>query len=181
MQRVLFAPGGVPCSTKSTLEVYRLQELWSAEYLSICQRCCQYLFWQEHGLVHHNASGSGFISVILITTLPGALSRLNLSWLHAYGFAKNALCVYFYCSAKLDSRKIISGAAFCITGLTKIPKIEFLPLDWIYRSIRIMTVSHSWDILVEEGIKKMALLLLHCLSLVVFGKAFGQVNKYCWS
>ena len=36
--------------------------------------------------------------------------------------------------------KIISGATFCIIGLTKIPKIEFLPLDWIYRSIRINTV-----------------------------------------
>ena len=39
--------------------------------------------------------------------------------------------------------KIISGATFRIIGLTKIPKIEFLPLDWIYRSIRIMTVSMS--------------------------------------
>ena len=36
--------------------------------------------------------------------------------------------------------KIISGATFRIIGLTKIPKIEFLPLDWIYRSIRINTV-----------------------------------------
>ena len=74
---------------------------------------------------------------------------------------------------------IISVAVFRINRLTKIPKIEFLPLDWIYRSIRIMTVSHSRDILVEEGIKKMALLLLHTLCLVVFGKAFGQVYKYC--
>ena len=32
---------------------------------------------------------------------------------------------------------IISGAAFRIIGLTK---IEFLPLDWIYRSIRNLTV-----------------------------------------
>ena len=36
--------------------------------------------------------------------------------------------------------KIIRVAAFRIIGLTKIPKIEFLPLDWIYRSVRIMTV-----------------------------------------
>ena len=43
--------------------------------------------------------------------------------------------------AKLDSLENISGATFRITGLTKIPKIEFLPLDWIYRSIRIITVS----------------------------------------
>ena len=43
--------------------------------------------------------------------------------------------------AKLDSLEIISGAAFRIIGLTKIPKIEFLPLDWIYRSIRIITVA----------------------------------------
>ena len=31
--------------------------------------------------------------------------------------------------------KIISEATFRIIGLTKIPKIEFLPVDWIYRSI----------------------------------------------
>ena len=37
--------------------------------------------------------------------------------------------------AKLDSLEIISGVTFCIIGLTKIPKIEFLLLDWIYRSI----------------------------------------------
>jgi len=46
----------------------------------------------------------------------------------------------FYCYgsfAKLDSLENISGATFRIIGLTKIPKIEFLPLDWIYRSIRI--------------------------------------------
>ena len=36
--------------------------------------------------------------------------------------------------------KIISGATFCIIGLTKNPKIEFLPLDWMYRCIRTMTV-----------------------------------------
>ena len=49
--------------------------------------------------------------------------------------------VYSYgSSAKLDSLEIISGAAFRIIGLTKIPKIEFLPLDWIYLSIRINTV-----------------------------------------
>ena len=36
--------------------------------------------------------------------------------------------------------KIISVAAFYIIELTKIPKIEFLMLGWIYRSIRIMMV-----------------------------------------
>ena len=43
-------------------------------------------------------------------------------------------------SVKLDPPQIISGAAFCIIGLTNIPKIEFLPLDWIYHPIRIITV-----------------------------------------
>ena len=38
--------------------------------------------------------------------------------------------------------KIFSGAAFHIIGITK---IEFLPLDWIYRSIRIMTVFSRID------------------------------------
>ena len=84
--------------------------------------------------VHRNASGSDFISIVLIRTFPGALSRLicldfpillrTLHGVNGYGS-----------SAKLDSLKIISGAAFCIIGLIKIPKIEFLLLDWIYRSI----------------------------------------------
>ena len=40
--------------------------------------------------------------------------------------------------------KIISGATFRRIGLTKIPKIEFLPLDWIYHSILIMMVYHKF-------------------------------------
>ena len=36
--------------------------------------------------------------------------------------------------------KIISAATFREIGLAKIAKIEFLPLDWTYRSIRIMTM-----------------------------------------
>ena len=51
--------------------------------------------------------------------------------------------------------KIISAATFRIIGLTK---IEFLLLDWIYRSIRIMTVSKmgNWllDCCVEEARRK---------------------------
>ena len=43
----------------------------------------------------------------------------------------------FYCYSSFAK---ISGATFRIIGLTKIPKIEFLLLDWIYRSIRIITV-----------------------------------------
>ena len=50
----------------------------------------------------------------------------------------------FYCCGVLSLNwihsKIISGATFRIIGLTKIPKIEFLLLNWIYWSIRIMTV-----------------------------------------
>ena len=36
--------------------------------------------------------------------------------------------------------KIISAATFRMIGLTKNEKIDFLTLDWIYCSIRIMTV-----------------------------------------
>ena len=62
-----------------------------------------------------------------------------------YDFARFVLLrtlhgVQLWFFAKLDSLEIISGAAFHIIGLTKIPKIEFLLLDWIYRSIRINTV-----------------------------------------
>ena len=41
------------------------------------------------------------------------------------------------CSAKLNFLRIIIAATFCIIGLTNITKIEFLLLDWIYRSITI--------------------------------------------
>ena len=80
--------------------------------------------------VHHNASGSDFIS------------DKNVSWCtkQTHDFARFVLLstprgVNSYgSSAKLDSLEMISGVAFRIIGLTKIPKIEFLPLDWIYRS-----------------------------------------------
>ena len=80
--------------------------------------------------MHHNASGSDFISVVLIRTFPGALSRLI-----CHDFARFVLLCGYGSSAKLDSLEIISGVAFRIIGLTNIPKIEFLPLDWIYHSI----------------------------------------------
>ena len=54
--------------------------------------------------------------------------------------------------------KIISAVTFRIIGLTKIAKIEFLPLEWIYRSIRIMAVykSHviNHDLLFGLSIRK---------------------------
>ena len=67
--------------------------------------------------------------LIFAMTLPFCLAKsaswflllrvLSLNWIHS---------------------KIISGATFRIIGLTKIPKIEFLLLDWIYCSIWINTV-----------------------------------------
>ena len=85
--------------------------------------------------LHHNASASDFIGVILhfsctkrthfAMTSPVFASWcllllvLPLNWIHS---------------------KTISAATFRIIELTTIPKIEFLPLDWIYCSIRIITV-----------------------------------------
>ena len=43
-------------------------------------------------------------------------------------------------SAKLDSLENNYCRGFRMIGLTKIPRIEFLLLLWIYRSIQIMTV-----------------------------------------
>ena len=57
-------------------------------------------------------------------TTTGKLT-LPLSWIHS---------------------KIISSVTFRIIGLTKIAKIEFLPLDWIYGSIPIMTVYKVYGI-----------------------------------
>ena len=65
-------------------------------------------------------------------------------------------------SAKLDSLEIISGAPFHIIGLTKIPKIKFLPLDRIYLSIRIMTVSCSFFDLLSRFNTQFSALLAEC-------------------
>ena len=73
--------------------------------------------------VHHNAPSSDFISVVLIRTFPGALSRLICGDFAHFVLLRPLRGVNSYdSSAKLDSLKIISGAAFCIIGLTKIPK-----------------------------------------------------------
>ena len=91
-----------------------------------------------------------FRSVVLIRMLPGALNRLilpmaSLFWITLRG-------VYYYrqasSSAKLDSLERISAATFRIIGLTD---IKFLPLDWIYRSIRIMTVAPSMCIILPTS------------------------------
>ena len=58
--------------------------------------------------------------------------------------AKNTLwCHLLLLALPLDwiHSKTISIATFSIIGLTKIARIKFLPLDWIYHSIRIMAVS----------------------------------------
>ena len=81
----------------------------------------------------------------MIRTLPGALNRLILPVTLLFeerfvGFTtmgKPALPLSWIHS------KIISAATFRIIGLTKIAKIEFLPLDWIYRSIRILMVGQT--------------------------------------
>ena len=43
---------------------------------------------------------------------------------------------------------VVHEATVRIIGLTKVVKIEFLSLDWIYRSIRIMTVHQKTAVLI---------------------------------
>ena len=95
--------------------------------------------------MHHNASAGDFISVVLIRTLPGALSRLIFAMTSPFCLAKSASWFLLQRVLSLNwiHSKIISGATFRIIGLTKTPKMEFLPLDWIYCSIRIITVHTS--------------------------------------
>ena len=69
--------------------------------------------------------------------------------------AKSASCRIVVSTATVLSlnwihSKIISGATVCIIGLTKIPKIEFLPLDWIYRSIRVKLMNIVSHFLIEQ-------------------------------
>ena len=100
------------------LVVLNHQRLLSVLVLTRTQSGCQ-----------HNATGNDFIRVVLIRTFPGAL----------YTIAMTSGCFVVSTAMVLllnwINSKIISGAAFGINGLTEIPKIDFLPLDWIYRSI----------------------------------------------
>ena len=115
----------------------RLSISWSAS------NYCWYLFWQEHGLGAPQCLCRCFMSVVLIRTLPNRISRLIFAMTSArFCLPKSTSWFLLLWSLNWIHSKIISVATFCIIGLTKIPKIEFLLLDWIYRSIRIMTVSH---------------------------------------
>ena len=117
--------------------MYRFQKLRSSEHLSRLPATVVNTCFDKNTIwVHHNAFGSDFISVVLIKMFPGALSRLICHDFTRFVLLKTLRGVNSYSSsAKLDSLEMISGATFRIIGLTKIPKVEFLPLDWIYRSI----------------------------------------------
>ena len=129
MHTGLFAPVGIVCSTKSP------------EHHSVCQQLLSLLVTVDGQ--NRNASAGDFISVVLIRTLPGALSRLILPSLQLFCFPKDRFVVstlLLVLPLNWMHSKIISVSAFRIIGLTKIPKIELLPLDWIYHFIRIMKV-----------------------------------------
>ena len=83
----------------------------------------------------------------MIRTFPGALNRPVLPVTLAFCFAQNGLSLQAL-PLNWNLSKIINAAIFHIIGLTKIIRIEFLPLDWICRgSIRIMTVTciqYNW-------------------------------------
>ena len=83
-----------------------------------------------------------FISVVLIRALSDRLSKPIFAMTLPFCLAKSALwfLLLWVLSLNWIHSKINSGATFHIIVLAKISKIEFLPLDWIYRSIRIITV-----------------------------------------
>ena len=117
------------------LRSVKLRELQSSEQPSVCQRLLLVL------VLTRTRSGCTticlcrcFISVVLIRTLPDRLSGLIFATTSLFCLAKSASWLRFLSLNWIHS-KIISGATFRIIGLTKIPKIGFLPLDWIYHSI----------------------------------------------
>ena len=80
---------------------------------------------------------------------------------------------------------IISGAAFRTIGLTKISKIELLPLDWIYRSIRNLTVFSVIICWVGEpyhfsqNIKYSIVPILHSKGSPIIAKSADSVQWSC--
>ena len=104
--------------------MYRLGELRSSEHRSVCQRLLSLLVLTR--TLSGNASAGDFISVVLMRTLPGALSRLISFAMTLLFRALHGFYCYQVLSLNWIHSKIISGAIFCIIGLTKIPKLEFL-------------------------------------------------------
>ena len=87
---------------------------------------------------------TSFISIVLIKA-SWCTNQTHFCHEFTILFAKNASWFLLLQVLSLNwiHSKLISGAAFRTIGLTK---IEFLPLDWIYRSIRIVTVVFSMPI-----------------------------------
>jgi len=87
---------------------------------------------------HHNASASDVISVFCFAkNASWCTKQTHFAMTSLFCFAKNARGVYnaMGSSVELDAlEKKMGETTFHIIGLAKIPKIEFLPLDWIYRS-----------------------------------------------
>ena len=109
----LFAPGGTVCSIKSPKKCIGSE---SFNRLSISLSASDYCqkTWSAP-----NASASDFISVVLIRTLPGAQAD---SFYHDFISFVLLDGVWFFLLNWIQL-KIISGTAFHIIGLTKIPKI----------------------------------------------------------
>ena len=82
---------------------------------------------------HYNAFASDFTSVVLIRTSlsePTSFS-LPMSSLFCFSWERSVVPTL---PLNWIQPKIVSAAVFCTTGLAKIPRIECLPLDWIYHS-----------------------------------------------
>ena len=98
----------------SNFETNGLPYGWITIPLQWLHRCC----FDKNGS-WYTSSAHDFAQFVLLSALRGLLLQaLLLNWIHS------------------------SAATFGITGLIKLAKIEFLPLDWIYRSIRVGAMKH---------------------------------------
>ena len=69
--------------------------------------------------VYYNSFACDFKSVVLIRKLPGTLNSFSLPMTSLFCCVERALWYLLF-------PKMTSAAAFCIIGLAKIPRIEFL-------------------------------------------------------
>ena len=139
--------------------MYRLQELRTSEHPLCLQATIASTCLDKNTVwVHHTTSALDFLSIVLIRTLPGALRSVILPWHHPV-LSKNAWWCLLLWVLPLNwiRSNIISGASFSIIGLTTIPIIKYFPLDWIYRSIRIMMVPFQSRGLIQAHFNKKTL------------------------
>ena len=154
---------------------HRSVQVWNTEnfdHPQTVRNFCQYTIWG-----HYNTFAYAFTSVVLIRMLPGTLNSFSVPMTSLFCFECFSVPTL---PLNCTHMKMISTAAFHIIGLAKFPRIEFLPLDWIYHFVRILMVILCMYMQVAGHIAMHTLVLAVDQSFWMMSSV-PQVPASCWN